>query len=172
MTTPHRIQRVTWQQSEKDLADIRRTVFIDEQSVPENLEWDKLDATAQHVLACLADGTPVGCGRLVPVPRAHGRSGTPGRSGGTGRIGRMAVLKAFRRRGIGAALLGELLVLAREQGMIRVVLSAQVHALPFYTAHGFAAYGQEFTDAGIPHRRMAIILPAGQGSAASDGRGR
>ena len=81
---------------------------------------------------------PVGTGRLLP----------------DGHIGRMAVLKPWRGHGAGGALLTSLMNVARELGMRRVVLNAQIQAMPFYIRHGFQAEGEKFMDAGIPHRRM------------------
>lgn len=121
---------------------MRRTVFIEEQNVPETLEWDGLDETAAHVLAANAAGSPIGCGRLLP----------------DGRIGRMAVLPEWRRRGVGRALLQTLLAAARNQGMTKVELSAQVNAIPFYEKAGFRVCSAIYMDAGIPHRDMTLQL--------------
>lgn len=123
------------------LEAIRREVFIVEQKVPEQMEWDADDATSVHALALL-DGHPVGCGRLLP----------------DGHIGRMAVRAPFRSTGVGRALLQALLAEARRRGMREVVLHAQTHALRFYETHGFVADGPEFDEAGIPHRRMSQAL--------------
>ena len=130
-----------WDRHATALAAIRRSVFIEEQGVSEALEWDGLDADALHVLA-LADDTPVGCGRLLA----------------SGKIGRMAVLPAWRGRGIGAALLDRLLRICRTQGVERVSLSAQVAAIPFYQRAGFNVCSPVFMDAGIPHQAMDLAL--------------
>jgi predicted GNAT family N-acyltransferase len=131
-----------WHADRDALRAVRRAVFIDEQNVPEALEWDELDARCAHVLACAADGAAIGTGRLTP----------------DGRIGRMAVLKAHRRCGVGSAMLRRLLALAREARCATVRLHAQTHALEFYTRHGFAVAGEEFMEAGIPHREMISRL--------------
>ncbi|MDH5527008.1 MAG: GNAT family N-acetyltransferase [Nitrospirota bacterium] len=144
MTDPVIVRRVTWAEARKELSYIRRVVFMDEQQVPPELEWDGQDTTAVHVLA-EAGGDPVGCGRLLM-------------SGDTAKIGRMAVLKPFRAKGIGARLLTELLTAARQAGARTAALSAQVHALPFYEKFGFVAHGPEYPDAGIPHRNMTRPL--------------
>lgn len=123
------------------LEALRREVFIVEQRVPEEMEWDADDATSVHALALL-DGHPVGCGRLLS----------------DGHIGRMAVRARHRSRGVGRALLQALLAEARRRGMREVVLHAQTHALRFYEAQGFVAEGPEFDEAGIPHRRMSQAL--------------
>ena len=101
------------------------------------MEWDGFDAQSRHVVAT-ADGVPIGTGRLLP----------------DGQIGRMAVLREWRGQGAGSALLTGLMEIARALGMGRVLLNAQVQALPFYLGHGFQVEGEEFNDAGIPHRRM------------------
>jgi len=121
---------------------VRRSVFVFEQSVPEELEWDHEDERAYHVLATAEDGTPIGTGRLILQCQ----------------IGRMAVLQKWRRRGVGSAILRALLVLAEKEGCSVVRLHAQTHAIPFYEAHGFRAYGEEFQEAGIPHRKMELKL--------------
>jgi len=108
--------------------------------VPEKLEWDGIDDRCVHVIARNAAGAAIGTGRLLP----------------DGHIGRMAVLRRWRSRGVGSALLSELLAAARERGFERVELSAQMHALDFYRRHGFEAYGRGYLEAGIPHRRMRL----------------
>ena len=130
-----------WASMAPALEAIRREVFIVEQQVPEEMEWDADDAISVHALALL-DGHPVGCGRLLP----------------DGHIGRMAVRAPFRSTGVGRALLQALLAEARRRGMREVVLHAQMHALGFYEAQGFAADGPVFDEAGIPHRRMSQTL--------------
>ncbi len=121
---------------------LRLTVFVEEQHVPEHEEWDGLDEKALHLLARDDAGLPIGTGRLLPE----------------GRIGRMAVAKEWRGRGVGAALLRELIRQAHERGHSEVMLSSQVQAIPFYERFGFVAEGQEYDDAGIPHRTMRMPL--------------
>lgn len=128
-----------WGRLEALAAPLRRRVFIEEQGVPEDLEWDEADAAALHALARLSDGTPVGTARMLA----------------NGQIGRMAVRADWRRRGIGAVLLQALLKAAAERGQDTVWLNAQLQAQPFYRHHGFHAIGPIFDDAGIPHRRMS-----------------
>jgi predicted GNAT family N-acyltransferase len=136
------IRRVGWNDAEAALRAIRLAVFVVEQHVPEELEWDDMDARSTHALAVLDDGTPIGCGRLLP----------------DGYIGRMAVLKRWRRHGVGAALLRSLVDLARERGHARAILNAQASAVPFYARHGFVATGEAFDEAGIDHRVMQQLL--------------
>ena len=136
------VARVQWCAAETQLAAVRRTVFVDEQRVPEALEWDGRDAECVHVLATALNGAPIGSGRLLP----------------NGHIGRMAVLKDWRGQGVGGALLAALIAAAREAGHARAHLNAQVHALGFYALSGFVAEGPVFDDAGIPHRAMTLEL--------------
>lgn len=130
-----------WEQDAAALRRIREEVFVREQRVPPALEWDGLDETCLHVLA-LAGDHPIGTARMLP----------------DGHIGRMAVLRPWRGRGVGGALLSYLLECARAQGLREVRLNAQVHAIPFYQRFGFNAQGEPFLDAGIPHRRMTRRL--------------
>ena len=131
------IRPADWRADREILRAIREEVFVREQSVPADLEWDEFDAQSRHVVA-MADGVPVGTGRLLP----------------DGHIGRMAVVREWRKKGVGNALLMALLHEARNRGMSRVLLNAQIQALPFYLRHGFHVEGEEFVEAGIPHRRM------------------
>ena len=123
------------------LRKIREAVFVHEQQVPKTLEWDGMDARCLHVLAEI-DGEPAGTGRLLP----------------DGQIGRMAVLRELRGRGIGSAMLLQLIELARAGGMRLLILHAQIHAVPFYRRFGFAVQGETFVEAGIPHTRMTRVL--------------
>jgi predicted GNAT family N-acyltransferase len=136
------VHKVDWYVNRAELQAIRRAVFVVEQHVPEELEWDADDARSQHVLAYAPDGAAIGTGRLLP----------------DGHIGRMAVLKPWRGRGVGSALLMRLLGLALEQRSEYARLHAQTHAVEFYAKHGFTATGDEFMEAGIPHRLMVLRL--------------
>jgi predicted GNAT family N-acyltransferase len=142
MSSSFRVRRADWARDREHLRRIREVVFVLEQQVPAELEWDGLDETCLHVVAEGSDRAPIGTGRLLP----------------DGHIGRMAVIAAWRRCGVGSAILTELLRLAREQNMTQVVLNAQTHALGFYQRHGFVAEGGVFLDAGIEHRRMRRAL--------------
>jgi predicted GNAT family N-acyltransferase len=136
------VRRADWNRDREHLRRIREAVFVQEQRVPLELEWDSLDEACLHVLAVDPCGVPIGTGRLLP----------------DGHIGRMAVLASWRRRGVGAALLTELTRMAIEQGFVEVILNAQVQAMGFYARHGFVAEGEEFLDAGIAHVRMRRAL--------------
>ena len=130
-----------WPQDESNIAEIRRAVFIGEQRVPERLEWEAIDPVCDWFVAEHGDA-------LVAIARLTRQ----------GRIGRMAVLADWRGRGIGSGLLGLALARAGSRGLARVELHAQCHALGFYERFGFVAEGPEFTEAGIPHRRMLMNL--------------
>jgi len=136
------VLEVSWQQSQLALQAIRKTVFIIEQNVPEELEWDGLDAQCLHVLTVDLQGQPIGCARLLA----------------DGHIGRMAVLKEWRGRGVGTALLQALLDIARSLSHPEVFLNAQTYAVGFYEKYGFERLGDEFLDAGIPHFKMHCRL--------------
>ena len=135
------IDWVTWDGAEPGLRLVRETVYIVEQHVPVEEEWDSLDAGARHLLARDADGRPIGTARLLVRP-------------GAVRIGRMAVLAPWRGRGVGRGLLEEALRAVDRSDAATSVLDAQLHAIPFYERFGFRAYGPEFLDAGILHRKM------------------
>jgi predicted GNAT family N-acyltransferase len=117
------------------LLDVRESVFVLEQHVPREMEIDDDDPRSVHVLARAQDGTPIGSGRLAP----------------DGRIGRVAVLRAWRGRLVGTLLLYTLLDQARARRLASVSIHAQRDAVPFWLHHGFATVGEEFEEAGIPH---------------------
>ena len=117
---------------------MRHEVFVVEQSINPELEWTGDDAQFQSVLAIDGQSVPIGTGRISAA----------------GEIGRMAVLRNWRRRGVGSAILQQLVKIGRESGLSEVKLSAQLHALDFYQRHGFEAYGEVYLDAGIEHRAM------------------
>ena len=123
---------------------IRFEVFVDEQRVPAEEELDADDAMARHWLAWV-DGEPVGTARAVS--KAFGW-----------KIGRVAVRRPYRGRGVGLALMRAILASGREAGVAEARLESQTHALPFYERLGFAAEGPEFLDCGIPHRLMRLSL--------------
>lgn len=131
----------TWGADRPQLQQVRRAVFIEEQEVSEDEEWDDDDLVSVHVLAT-RNREPVGTGRLSPA----------------GKIGRIAVLSEVRGQGIGRRIMEMLIQEALHRGLLEVHLNAQVHAIPFYEKHGFTAYGEVFDEAGIPHRRMRRSL--------------
>jgi predicted GNAT family N-acyltransferase len=130
-----------WSAAKDEAQRIRFAVFVDEQQVPAELEVDEIDVQCVHALA-FHESQAIGTGRLLP----------------DGHIGRMAVMKAWRGRGVGGAILQALIQAAWERGDRRIVLSAQVHALPFYKRHRFVPYGDVYDEAGIPHQAMRLTL--------------
>ncbi|MEV0114733.1 GNAT family N-acetyltransferase [Streptomyces sp. NPDC050844] len=134
---------------------VRKEVFVVEQQVPEDLEYDAYDAGAAHVIAVRADGLPLGTGRLLTGAAAAAKNGGDDQ---VGALGRLAVTKAARGLGVGAALVRAIEDAARARGLAAVDLHAQTHALGFYERLGYAVYGPEFPDAGIPHRAMRKAL--------------
>lgn len=144
--TDCQIKRVIWAEARAELESIRREVFVLEQKVPEDDEWDARDADAIHLLAFAEkEPRPVGTVRLLPE----------------GKITRMAVLRSHRGQGIGAALLHEVLALATQLGLRQVYLDAQIEALGFYRKYGFTPVGHVFLDAGIQHQQMTLALTGG-----------
>ena len=130
-----------WDKDQTPLREVRRTVFIEEQKVPEELEWDDDDKTCIHVLVS-DNNTPIATGRIKM----------------DGHIGRMAVLKDYRNKGIGSAVLDALINFSKTLKMKSVYLHAQTSAIPFYEKHGFKISSEEFMDAGIPHKTMKMDL--------------
>ena len=142
LSKPFTVRHADWVVDGAMLAAIRREVFVVEQRVPEDEDWDDKDVSSRHVIALAADGRAIGTGRLLT----------------DGRIGRMAVLKPWRGRGVGGALLTTLITMAREGGFTETRLHAQTHALAFYRRHGYTPMGDEFMEAGIPHYEMWLQL--------------
>ncbi|GHH74172.1 acetyltransferase [Streptomyces sulfonofaciens] len=130
---------------------VRKEVFVAEQGVPEDIEYDVHDAAALHVIAVREDGLPLGTGRLLQGEAALAATGG---EPGVGSLGRLAVAKHARGLGVGAALVRGIEDAARGTGLAAVDLHAQTHALGFYERLGYTAYGPEFMDAGMPHRAM------------------
>ncbi|MBI3525135.1 MAG: GNAT family N-acetyltransferase [Betaproteobacteria bacterium] len=138
----YRIETGSWSAMMTRAHPVRTKVFVEEQGVPQALEWDEFDAVSRHALALDAGGNVIGAGRLLP----------------DGHIGRMAVLPEWRARGVGAALLRRLMEEAGESGQRRLLLNSQIQAAPFYARFGFIPEGREFIEAGIPHITMAQSL--------------
>lgn len=140
LTSDFRVEPADYRTDFQDLRRVREPVFVVEQQVPIEMEWDALDPICQHVVARDIENRPIGTGRLAPQRK----------------IGRMAVLKEWRGRGVGEALLVALIDAARAQRWPDVELSAQVDAIGFYEKYGFVAEGEEFLDAGIRHKMMRL----------------
>jgi predicted GNAT family N-acyltransferase len=122
---------------------IRKRVFVREQGVPDEIELDRDDKLALHFLA-FKEGKAVGTARVVMRRRSA-------------KIGRMAVLKTHRGRGIGTKLLKRAIVIAKKQGAQQIYLHAQVPVIGFYEALAFRCVGPVFDEAGIPHRKMILV---------------
>jgi predicted GNAT family N-acyltransferase len=136
-----KINHVQWSEFEESLRTIRTKVFIEEQQVPIDLEWDSQDTSAQHLLVLTSTNEPIACARLL----------------NNGSIGRMAVLKEWRGLGLGAKLLNKAIAFHRQQGISFITLSAQVHAIPFYQKAGFEVISTPYLDAGILHVDMHLM---------------
>lgn len=141
------IRLLDWEQARPGAVLVRRSVFIEEQGVPEHLEWDKLDAKSTHALCVDASEVAVATGRLIPD--SLGRQAV---------IGRMAVLTSHRNTGLGRRVLNALLDRAEATGRSTVELHAQVRVLSFYRRFGFRESGPEFEEAGMVHKRMTLSL--------------
>jgi len=141
METEPLIKLLSWDEARAHASPIRFTVFCEEQGVPREIELDEHDSASLHAVV-FEGGTPVATGRLLP----------------DGHIGRMAVLKGWRKRGVGSLMLQRLIERAKARGYPEVALSAQVHAVPFYRAHGFAEEGSEYLEAGIRHQAMRLVF--------------
>ncbi|MET7273368.1 MULTISPECIES: GNAT family N-acetyltransferase [Streptomyces] len=157
MSTPVYEVRVAEDPADREACfAVRKDVFVAEQNVPEDIEYDAYDAGAVHVLAVREDGVPLGTSRLL-----HGAAATAKNGDGdpaVGSLGRLAVVRDARGLGVGAALVRAVEDAARARGLTAVDLHAQTHALGFYERLGYQAYGPEFPDAGIPHRAMRRVL--------------
>jgi len=127
-----------WDSQREDARAIRYDVFVVEQKVPVEIEWDEMDAQCVHALVFDNQDRAVATGRLLP----------------DGHIGRMAVRKSARGQGIGGLILEALIEEAKKRGDRAVALNAQTHAEPFYQRYGFVRDGEEFMEAGIPHIHM------------------
>lgn len=135
------IRLAKWPQESETLRRLRNLVFVDEQQVPADIEWDNRDCDAIHFLALDSDNQAIATARLLS----------------TGQLGRMAVLSEWRNCGLGSKLLRYVLDWARAT-QTRLFLHAQVNAIPFYQRAGFVTYGEQFMEAGIQHQSMRIDL--------------
>jgi alpha-beta hydrolase superfamily lysophospholipase/predicted GNAT family N-acyltransferase len=136
-----RLRSGDWAELGASAGAVRTEVFVREQGIPAELEWDEWDARSLHCVAYDGD-RPVATGRLLP----------------DGHIGRMAVLAQYRRQGVGGRILDELIEAARARGDSRIELSAQSYVVDFYAHRGFVAIGEPYDEVGIEHRKMAMSL--------------
>lgn len=135
-----KIVSVDWASQQPVLKRLREQVFILEQHVPVELEWDELDATAVHLLA-INHNEAIGCARII-----------------NHQIGRMAVLKSWRHQGVGKALLEAAIRVVRQHGFPSATLSAQTHAIGFYQQAGFKIISESYLDANILHVDMQLLF--------------
>ncbi|MDY3330518.1 MAG: GNAT family N-acetyltransferase [Pelistega sp.] len=130
-----------WAELSEPASKIRFEVFVDEQKVPADIELDDFDPVSLH--AVVFDGDePVATGRLLP----------------DGHIGRMAVAKVARGKGVGGIVLQTLIDEGKKRGFKELVLSAQTHAMGFYGKYGFVEEGDVYLDAGIDHKDMRLVF--------------
>lgn len=132
------VELIEYETGLPELRSVRETVFVQEQNVPLAEEWDELDPQCLHVIARDPGGRPIGTGRLTPERK----------------VGRMAVLREWRGKGVGDAMLTALIDAARQRGWRELSLNSQVSASAFYVRHGFLPYGERFWEAGIEHQAM------------------
>lgn len=136
----------SWDELGRDAQAIRTAVFVEEQQIPAEMEWDEADAIGVHAVAVNRFGVPLATGRLLEhVP-------------GVAKIGRMAVVRSMRGSRVGRAVLDALMRAARARGDHEVLLHAQLSAAPFYSRAGFSERGTVFEEAGIPHVEMVRSL--------------
>ena len=138
----------SWDELGDAAREIRERVFVKEQGIPVEDEWDDADAGCVHAVAFNRLGMAVGTGRLLPA------------EGGSAKVGRMAVHEVLRGTGVGQSLLEALVAVARERGDQEAVLHAQRSAEGFYARQGFVAAGEPFDEVGIPH--VAMVRPLGR----------
>lgn len=139
-----RVELKGWEEARTVAGPLRYAVFLEEQETPPGIELDEVDPQCVHALACDESGKAVGTGRLLP----------------DGQIGRMAVLKDWRRRGVGAAIIAALVEEARKRGYAEVTISAPLQAAEFYRGQGFIAEGKVYREAGMLQQKMRkAVIP-------------
>jgi predicted GNAT family N-acyltransferase len=137
-----KIEIVKWIDGLSQLKNIREKVFIQEQKVTPQLEWDGMDEKAIHFLV-FNDKAAIGCARAIVI-KDHMQ------------LGRMAVLKEYRGQGIGSALIEKAMTTAKLNQLSAIYISAQCHAIDFYKKFGFEVTSDIYFDAEIPHRDMTL----------------
>ena len=133
---------LSWAKDIEIIKDIRTEVFIKEQNIPEELEWDKDDEGAQH-FGILSNDILIAYARVLIKQNIH--------------IGRMAVRKKYRREGIGSFLLSNICNQVEDRNQKKIMLSAQEQAIPFYEKNLFQIRGNKYLDAGIIHYDMELV---------------
>lgn len=149
MANAFSVSLVCWHDGEPLLKSVREAVFINEQGIAPELEWDGLDESCRHALVLSSQGEAIGCGRMLP----------------DGHIGRISVLRKWRGQKVGTTIVEAFLDYARTHGYDEVDVDAQIHAVPFYHRMGFVEEGAVFEDAGLPHIKMRLKLAPRQGIA-------
>lgn len=139
-----------WHELKDGARQVRTEVFLKEQRIPLEMEWDEADETALHAVAYNRLGMPVATGRLLQ------------QAPGVARIGRMAVSRVLRGGGLGRSILQALMQAAAARGDHEVMLHAQRSAEGFYRGLGFENRGEAFDEAGIPHIEMFCPLTPGK----------
>lgn len=135
------VKHGSWDQLQQDAKLIRELVFISEQNIPEQDEWDDQDAISQHFVV-YDHNQPIATARLLA----------------NNSVGRVAVLKAYRGQGIGRLIMLEIIAYAQAQKRPSLQLSSQVHAISFYEKLGFSIQGDEYDECGIPHIEMVMQI--------------
>lgn len=136
-----RVQSGHWDKLEQDAKFIRKQVFIIEQNIPEEEEWDDQDMISDHFVVYDQD-QPIATARLLQ----------------NNSVGRVAVLKAYRGQGIGRMIMLEIIRQAHQQDLKFLHLSSQVHAISFYEKLGFSIQGDAYDECGIPHIKMQLVI--------------
>ncbi|WP_151790308.1 GNAT family N-acetyltransferase [Acinetobacter junii] len=136
-----RVQSGHWDKLEQDAKFIRKQVFIIEQNIPEEEEWDDQDMISDHFVVYDQD-QPIATARLLQ----------------NNSVGRVAVLKAYRGHGIGSMIMLEIIQQAHQQDRKFLQLSSQVHAISFYEKLGFSIQGDAYDECGIPHIKMQLVI--------------
>jgi predicted GNAT family N-acyltransferase len=142
MTNPFTVSAVSWHDGELMLRSVREAVFIREQGITPEQEWDGLDEGCRHVLVLSHQGVAIGCARMFA----------------DGHIGRLAVLPKWRKQKVGTAIIEAMLDYARTHDYPQVDVDAQIHSVPFYQGFDFVKEGEVFLDAGLPHIKMRLKL--------------
>lgn len=137
----------SFREAESDIRFVRDIVFGEEQNVAREVDWDGMDSHCIQIVATDDDSHPIGTGRMQP----------------DGKIGRLAVLDAWRGQGVGQKMLKLLVENAEREGWQEVYLHAQVQATAFYEMCGFYQIGQEFLEADIPHVKMTKKVSKNKG---------
>lgn len=139
-----KVEIVKWIDGYVPLSMIREKVFIEEQKVTPQLEWDGKDEEAIHFLA-YQDEKVIGCARAFVIENHM-------------QLGRMAVLKEYRNNGIGSFLIEKAITTAKLNQLSKISISAQCHAIDFYKKFGFEVTSEIYLDAGISHQDMELIF--------------